>query len=69
MIRLRKHWYEVIPEDARPVSKKGVVPVEFAIEKDGQVKGSQIVTPKLAPPSVFRPFISLVGLPTENVQA
>ena len=43
--RVRRHWYKVIPEAARPpVSKKGVVGLEFAIEKDGQVKGSKIVT-------------------------
>ena len=43
--RVRQHWYKLIPEVARPpVSKKGVVAVEFAIEKDGHVKGSQIVT-------------------------
>jgi TonB family protein len=41
---VQKHWYEVIPQVARPpASKKGVVALEFAIEKDGQVKGSQIV--------------------------
>jgi TonB family protein len=34
----------VIPEGARPpVSKKGVVGLEFAIEKVGQVKESRIV--------------------------
>src|SRR5207253_11350319 len=43
--RVRQHWYKVMPEVARPpVSKKGVVALEFGIEKDGQVKGSKIVT-------------------------
>jgi TonB family protein len=42
--KVRKHWYKVIPEGARPpVSKKGVVGLEFVIEKDGQVKESRIV--------------------------
>jgi TonB family protein len=41
---VQKHWYKVIPEAARPpASKKGVVAVEFAIEKDGQVERTQIV--------------------------
>jgi len=42
--KVRKHWYKVIPEGARPpVSKNGVVGLEVAIEKDGEVKESRIV--------------------------
>jgi TonB family protein len=42
--KVRKHWYKVIPEGSRPpVSKKGVVGLEFAIEKVGQVKELRIV--------------------------
>jgi hypothetical protein len=35
--RVRKHWYKVMPEVVRPpVSKRGVVAIEFAVEKDGR---------------------------------
>src|SRR5579862_1229033 len=43
--QVRQHWYKVMPDVARtPISKKGVVVVEFAIEKGGQVNGSHIAT-------------------------
>lgn len=43
--RVRQHWYKVMPQVAGPpVSKRGVVAVEFVVEKDGQVTASQIVT-------------------------
>jgi TonB family protein len=41
---VRENWYRIIPESARaPLMKKGKVSIEFAILKDGQVAGLQIV--------------------------
>jgi TonB family protein len=41
---VRENWYRIIPESARaPLMKKGKVSIEFAILKDGQVGGLQIV--------------------------
>src|SRR5438046_2431235 len=41
---VRENWYRIIPADARaPMMKKGKVSIEFAIMKDGQVAGLQIV--------------------------
>jgi len=37
---VKTHWYELIPESARPpIMKKGKVSIEFAILKDGRVAG------------------------------
>ena len=41
---VRENWYRIIPESARaPLMKKGKVSIQFAILKDGQVAGLQIV--------------------------
>src|ERR1700730_8143562 len=41
---VRENWYRIIPESARaPLMKRGKVSIEFAILKDGQVAGLQIV--------------------------
>jgi TonB family protein len=41
---VRKNWYNLIPEEARvPLMKKGMVTIEFAILKDGQVAGMRLV--------------------------
>lgn len=41
---VRMNWYNLIPEAARaPLMKKGKVSIEFAILKNGQVAGLQIV--------------------------
>jgi TonB family protein len=41
---VRENWYRIIPDSARaPQMKKGRVSIEFAILKDGQVRGLQIV--------------------------
>jgi TonB family protein len=41
---IRQNWLRVIPDSARaPEMKKGRVTIEFAIMKDGQVAGLQIV--------------------------
>ena len=41
---VKENWYRIIPESARaPLMKKGKVSIEFAILKDGQVAGLQIV--------------------------
>ncbi len=41
---VRENWYRIIPESARaPLMKKGKVSIEFAILKNGQVAGLQIV--------------------------
>jgi TonB family protein len=38
-----KHWYAVMPPSAfPPLAKKGIVMIEFAIMKDGSVRGLQI---------------------------
>jgi TonB family protein len=42
---VRENWYRIIPESARaPLMKKGKVSIEFAILKNGQVAGLQIVS-------------------------
>jgi len=41
---VKENWYRIIPESARaPLMKKGKVSIEFAILKNGQVAGLQIV--------------------------
>jgi TonB family protein len=41
---VRENWYRIIPESARaPLMKKGKVSIEFAILRNGQVAGLQIV--------------------------
>ncbi|HEY1940076.1 MAG TPA: TonB family protein [Candidatus Angelobacter sp.] len=41
---VEKHWDPLIPESAMPpVMKKGVVIIEFAITKDGEVKGMKLI--------------------------
>jgi TonB family protein len=41
---VRQNWYNLIPEVARaPLMKKGKVSIEFAIMKDGTVKGMQYI--------------------------
>ena len=41
---VRENWYRIIPESARaPLMKRGKVSIEFAILKNGQVAGLQIV--------------------------
>jgi TonB family protein len=41
---VRENWYRIIPESARaPLMKKGKVSIQFAILKDGQVAGMQII--------------------------
>jgi TonB family protein len=41
---VRMNWYNIIPESARaPLMKKGKVSIEFAILKDGQVRGMRLV--------------------------
>ncbi len=43
---VRMHWYDLIPEVARPpLLKKGKVAIEFVILKDGRVAGMQIKSP------------------------
>lgn len=43
---VRMHWYNLIPESARPpIMKKGKLAIEFAILKDGRVAGLQLVAP------------------------
>lgn len=43
---VRMHWYNLIPESARPPQmKKGKLAIEFAIMKDGRVQGQQMVAP------------------------
>jgi TonB family protein len=40
---VRQNWYTLIPESARaPLMKKGKVSIEFAIMKDGSVRGMQL---------------------------
>ncbi len=42
---VRVHWYNLIPESARPpIMKKGNVTIEFAILKDGSVAGMKLVS-------------------------
>jgi TonB family protein len=42
---VRRNWYELIPESARPpIMKKGKVSIEFAIMKDGRIQGMQVVS-------------------------
>ena len=42
---VRVHWYQLIPESARPpIMKKGNVVIEFAILKDGSVAGMKLVS-------------------------
>jgi TonB family protein len=44
--RIRTHWYQYIPEEARPPElKSGETVIEFAILKDGRVAGMRIVHP------------------------
>ena len=41
---VRQNWYRIIPESARaPLMEKGKISIEFAILKNGQVAGLQIV--------------------------
>jgi TonB family protein len=41
---VQDHWDPLIPESARPpVMKKGVVVIQFRIEKDGKVTGMKLV--------------------------
>lgn len=43
---VREHWYELIPEEARPpLMKSGKLSIEFAILKDGSVAGMRLITP------------------------
>jgi len=43
---VKNNWYTLIPEVARPpIMKKGKVSIEFAITKQGQVAGLQLVGP------------------------
>jgi len=43
---VREHWYNVIPDVARPpIMKKGKLAIEFAILKDGSVAGMKLVLP------------------------
>jgi TonB family protein len=43
---VRKNWYKLIPEEARPpLLKQGKVTIQFAILPDGKVSGMQIVKP------------------------
>jgi TonB family protein len=43
---VRENWYRIIPESARaPLMKRGKVSIQFAILKNGQVAGLQIVGP------------------------
>ena len=40
---VRVNWYNLVPESARPpIMKKGKVAIEFAIMKDGTVRGMQL---------------------------
>lgn len=40
---VRVNWYNLVPESARPpIMKKGKVAIEFAIMKDGSVRGMQL---------------------------
>jgi TonB family protein len=40
---VRLNWYNLVPESARPpIMKKGKVAIEFAIMKDGSVRGMQL---------------------------
>src|SRR5438105_11840321 len=42
---VREHWYNVIPEVARPpIMKKGKLAIEFAILKDGRVAGMKLTS-------------------------
>lgn len=42
---VRENWYRIIPDSARaPLMKKGKVAIEFAILKNGQIAGLQIVS-------------------------
>jgi TonB family protein len=43
---VKRNWYEIIPDAARPpLYEKGKVSIEFAILKNGQVAGLNIVAP------------------------
>jgi TonB family protein len=43
-VTVEDHWFPLIPEVALPpMMKKGVVVIEFAIMKDGTIKGVQVV--------------------------
>jgi TonB family protein len=45
LLVIKKNWYRLIPERARPpVLKKGKVVIEFAILKDGRVAGMKIAS-------------------------
>ena len=40
---VRLNWYNLVPESARPpIMKKGKVAIEFAIMKDGSIRGMQL---------------------------
>lgn len=40
---VKQNWYNLIPESARPpIMKKGKVAIEFAILKDGSVRGMRL---------------------------
>ncbi|MBI2681882.1 MAG: TonB family protein [Acidobacteriales bacterium] len=43
---VRKNWYAIIPESARPpMYKQGTVAIQFVIMKDGSVQGMQLAGP------------------------
>jgi len=43
---VKRNWYSIIPESAYPpLSKKGKVTIEFAIDKKGQIEGLTVVKP------------------------
>src|SRR5215813_1190863 len=39
--RIRENWYKLIPSDAK--TKKGRLAIKFAIQKNGQISGMQLV--------------------------
>jgi|SRR5271165_371750 len=48
---IRKNWYSLIPLEARPPQlKSGDITIQFAIWKDGQIRGMRIVQPSGSEP-------------------
>ena len=44
ILEIKSHWYNLIPEVARPpIMKRGKLAVEFAITRDGKVAGLRYV--------------------------
>jgi len=49
--KVKTNWYTLIPESARPpIMEKGKVAIEFAIQRDGSVRGMKLTESSCDPP-------------------